>query len=268
MLMISFYADDSKHIRIFFCTCQVTLLRFTLALDVLRHQQVVSVVDDISEVADPVAEDNHPCLFRQLEVEFDMAMAIDEVVDIGMILDIFLRIEHEMLTVFSHVGRLLAVRPLQPRVLGPVQSEPHAPAGMYGRKHPLAHGRMEDAANELKRLTWVAQSVAVGQEEHLSIDLCRFRLLVQDDTTLLLQIIVGPDIVVAGEVMHLDAHVRQFRDFPKESGEAFRHHIFIFIPEVEHVAQQIHCRRLLLDGVEESHESALLHPLVRNGQRP
>ena len=114
MLMISFYADDSKHIRIFFCTCQVTLLRFTLALDVLRHQQVVSVVDDISEVADPVAEDNHPCLFRQLEVEFDMAMAIDEVVDIGMILDIFLRIEHEMLTVFSHVGRLLAVRPLQP----------------------------------------------------------------------------------------------------------------------------------------------------------
>ena len=113
MLMISFYADDSKHIRIFFCTCQVTLLRFTLALDVLRHQQVVSVVDDISEVADPVAEDNHPCLFRQLEVEFDMAMAIDEVVDVGVILDVSLGIEHQMFAVLSHIGLFLVVGPFQ-----------------------------------------------------------------------------------------------------------------------------------------------------------
>ena len=58
------------------------MLWFALALDVLRHQQVVAVVDDIGELANPIAKDDHPSPFRQLEVNLDMAMAIDEVIHV------------------------------------------------------------------------------------------------------------------------------------------------------------------------------------------
>ena len=108
------------------------MLWLALTLNILRHQQMVAVVDDIGELANPVAKDNHPGLFRQLEVYLDMPMAIDKVVDIGVILDVLLCEKHQMFALVTHVGWLLAVGALQPRVLGPVQSEPHAPAGVQG----------------------------------------------------------------------------------------------------------------------------------------
>ena len=42
------------------------LLRAALALDVLRHQQVLAIVDDVGEVGDPVAKDYHTGLLGEL----------------------------------------------------------------------------------------------------------------------------------------------------------------------------------------------------------
>ena len=126
---------------------------------------------------------------------------------------------------------------------------------------------MEDTAYHLERLVGVAQSVAVGQIEDLAIELDGLRLLVQDDATFLCQIVIGPDVVVACEVVHLDAHVCQLGYLSKETGEAFGHHIFIFVPEVKHIAQQIDSCCLLLDRVKEAHQSSLLHASVLNGPR-
>lgn len=68
--------------------------------------------------------------------------------------------------------------------------------------------------------------------------------------------------------MHLYTHVRQLRQFAEETGEPFRYHIFIFVPEVEHVAQQIDSPRFLLDTVEKANQPPFLHTLMRNGKRP
>ena len=95
---------------------------------------MVAIVDDIGEVGDPVAEDDHPRLLCQLQIQLDMPMSVDEIVYIGMILDVFFRIEHEMFALLSHKCRLLAVGSFHARMFGPVQSEPHAPARMHGRK--------------------------------------------------------------------------------------------------------------------------------------
>ena len=67
---------------------------------------------------------------------------------------------------------------------------------------------MEDAPDDFETLIGVAQSVAMSQEEYLTVYLCGQGLLMQDNTTFLLQILVGPDIMIASEVMHLDTHVR------------------------------------------------------------
>ena len=90
----------------------------------------------------------------------------------------------------------------------------------------------------------------------------------QDDATLLLQIVVGPDVVIACEVMHLNTHVGQFRQLAQKAGKALGDDVFVFVPEVEHVAQQIDSGSFLLDAVEKTHQSSFLLSLMRNSQRP
>jgi hypothetical protein len=49
----------------------------------------------------------------QRKVELDVAMAKDEDVYVGVCLQIFLGIEHQMLAILTHIGRLFAVGTLQ-----------------------------------------------------------------------------------------------------------------------------------------------------------
>ena len=84
----------------------------------------------IGELCDPVAEYNHACTLGQLQVEFDMPVAVDEEVDVGMSCNVLLGVEYQMLAVFPHVCGLLGGGMLHAAVLGPCQSEPHCPAGM------------------------------------------------------------------------------------------------------------------------------------------
>ena len=211
-------------------------LQLAFALDVLRHEKMFAIPDDVGEMGDPVAKDNHAGFFRQLEVDLDMAVAIDEIVDVGVILDVLLGEEHEVFAVLTHVRRFLAIGTLQTAVLGPVEAKPHAPAGMEGRESPLTSAVVEDALDELKALIGIAQAITVSEKENLAIEFGGLRLLVEDNTTLLFEILVSPNVVVARKVMHLDAHIGEFGDFSQETGETLGYHIFVFVPEVEHVA--------------------------------
>ena len=134
-------------------------------------------------------------------------------------------------------------------------------------KHELAEAVVEHGTYQFELLVGIAQTVAVGQVEHLAVDFGGDRLLVQYYSALLLQVVVGPDVVVAGEVVHLHTHVGKLRELAQKASVATRHHILVFIPEVEHVAKQVYGAGLLLDRVKEAHEAALLHALVRNGPR-
>lgn len=88
-------------------------LYLALALYILRHEEVVAVPDGIAELGDPVAEDEDTGLVGELEVDVDVTVAVDEVVDVGVILYVALGVEDEKLAVFAHVGWLLAFWPLQ-----------------------------------------------------------------------------------------------------------------------------------------------------------
>ena len=69
-----------------------------------------------------------------------------------MILDVFLREEHEVFTVLTHIGRLLVVGAFQATMLCPIESETHSPIRMQPAKCPLAELVVEDATNELELL--------------------------------------------------------------------------------------------------------------------
>ena len=194
-------------------------------------------------------------------------MTVDEVVDVGMVAHILLGIEHQMLFVLTQIDRLVALLMSLIAMTGPIQSEPHAPAGMHAIEQPLAGGVMEHTAQELEFHVGVTQSVAMGQIEYLIVNLDGGWLTVQNNATFLLQIAIGPQVVVACEEMYLDPHIGQFGDLTQETGESLGHHIAVLIPEVEHIAQQIDGCRLMLDTVEKPDESSFLHTSVLDGER-
>ena len=136
-----------------------------------------------------------------------MAVTVDEIVDVGMVFDVFLGEEHQVLTVLSHIVGFLAVGMLQTAVLRPGEAQPHAPAGVDGIEQFLAGAVVEHPLEELELLVGVAQTVAVGKEEHLAVNLGGDGCAVDNHAAFLLQIAVGPYIMVAGEEMHLHAHV-------------------------------------------------------------
>ena len=124
---------------------------------------------------------------------------------------------------------------------------------------------MEDGAEKLERTVGITHTIAMSQEELMAVNFCSQRFLVQYHATLLLQIIVCPDVVVACKEMDLDTHIRQLRQLPQEARITLGNDIFVFIPEIKHVTQKIDGSSLLLDAVKKTHQSALLHPLMRDG---
>ena len=195
-----------------------------------------------------------------------MAVAIDEEVDVGMRLKVLLRVEYQMLAVLTHVGRLLAVYALQARVLCPTLSELHAPPRVYEVEQALTGAVVEHPPQELELPVGIAETVAVCEVEHVAIDVGGERLPVEDDAAFLLEVAVGPDVVIAREVVHLYAHIGELGNLSEEPSIALRHHVAVFVPEVEHVAEQVDGSGFRLDAVEESHQSALLHALMLYGE--
>ncbi len=77
------------------------------------------------------------------------------------------------------------------------------------------------------------------------------------DTTLTLQIIETPHIVVACEVVHLNTQISQFAYLAKKTREATWHDSAVLEPKVEHVAQQEQSSTIGLDAIEEAAELTL-----------
>ena len=80
-------------------------LYLAFSFNILLHKQVFAVVNHVGEVTDPIAEDDNACLLGELQVNLDVAMTIDEIVYVGVILNVFLSVENQMLFVFTHKDR-------------------------------------------------------------------------------------------------------------------------------------------------------------------
>ena len=100
------------------------------------------------------------------------------------------------------------------------------------------------------------------KEYLVAIKLHKARLAMNYNTTLLFKIVETPLVVIASKEMHLNAHVRQFRELAQEACKTAWHHISVFIPEIEDVAQQIYRCCLVLYAVEKPHQTSLVHPPV------
>ena len=241
-----------------------SLSGFRLPLNILLHKEVLAVKHGIGEEGDPVAQDGHARRAAEHKVEFDVAVPKDEVIDVGVRLQVVLGIDNKVLLILAHVGRFDAVLTLQATVFCPGESEVHAPAGMYGGKEALAEFVVKQAAQPFELPVIVAQPITVSEVKRLAVEFRNKSLTVQNYPTFLLQVIAHPKVVIADEEMHLHAHVGEFGNLAQEARVALRHNKFILVPEVKHISQQIDSTRLMLDAVKEIYESALLSACMGN----
>lgn len=153
----------------------------------IPQEHVFPIEDGIGELADPVAENHQTGMACQFDVELDMAVPEDEVVDVGMVLNIVFGKEHKVFLVITHIVDVVRFLVLDIAVLSPCQSETDAPTGMEGGEQPLAYLVMEDGTDHLERSVGVAHAVTMGKEELLTVDLRGLWLLMQDDPTFLLR---------------------------------------------------------------------------------
>ena len=142
-----------------------------------------------------------------------MAVPENEEVDVGVIFEIGLGKEDEGLFVFALEGRFAAVFALETTVFGPLQAEAHAPARMEGGEETLRHAIVEEGAKEGETATFDTETIAVGEEEYFVGDLDSAGRGVEHHAALFDQIIVHPQVVVAGEIVDLDTEVGEFGEF-------------------------------------------------------
>jgi hypothetical protein len=138
---------------------------------------------------------------------------------------------------------------------------------VYGSKEALTEFVMKQAAQVFELPVVVAQAIAMCKIERLTVKFRYDTFTMQNNATLLFQIIATPDIVIADKEMHFHAQVGQLRNLAQEAGVAFWHYQFELVPKIEHIAQHVHSFSLMLDAVEKVHQTTLLRAGMRNGTR-
>ena len=225
-------------------------LQASVALYIILHKQVLPVEYGISELRNPITQNQDTARTGKHQVQLDVTMAENEIVDFGMGFQVFLGKTDEILLVLAQIRGVAAFHTmLQAAVRRPRQTEIHSPSGMDAGKHALAKAVAEHGTQETELAVGVAQTVAVRQHEHLVAHLHRHRLGVQRHAAFLHQVIAAPDVVVARKEVHLHAPVGQFAELPEKTCVATGHHRLVFIPKIKDVSQQVDRRSLILDTV-------------------
>ena len=89
------------------------MLNLAVSLDIVLHTHHFTIENSVGELPDPVAENHEATRAGEHEVKLYVAMSEEEIIHVRMRLEVVLGIDDEMLLVFAHVRRFLAVLALQ-----------------------------------------------------------------------------------------------------------------------------------------------------------
>ena len=113
------------------------LSKLAFTFYVLFQEHILTIEDGIREFMNPIAYDEDAGGAAQHQVEHNVAMSINEEVDVGMRFQIILGVEHQRFLVLAHIFRLATILALHTAMLRPCQAEIDTPTGMKHRKEEL-----------------------------------------------------------------------------------------------------------------------------------
>src|SRR5687768_10452628 len=91
-----------------------------------------------------------------------------------------------------------------------------------------------------------AKSIAMTNKEMLAIELVFLRVVVHGDVKFLLEVVSHPHVVVTNKKRYRDATVGDFGQPAEQPCVSLRNHRFVFVPEVEDIADNKYMRCIKL----------------------
>ena len=228
------------------------------ALDKFLYTNLAAVILDISEFGNPIAKDDATRSVGELYIGIAMAMTEYKAIDRSMLGKIFASIAHARLILDAAEGNIAIQLVLTHAVRSPTMTKAQRPTGMNKpRKKPLQQGAVENGTKNCK-VRFIGKFIAMGKEELPAVYLGQLRLAMHYHATLLLEVVLAPKVVVAGEEMNLGTIVRELGNLTQETGKALGHHILVLVPKIEHIAKHINSRRIVLYFIKERHKASFV----------
>ena len=170
------------------------------------------------------------------------------------------RLLREYLAGILHLRLLFALESKKRLVVGGATftgKETGYGVGLARMQHTVQHTVGLEAKNALdEQITALVSPDAITVPDNATFAVEVEDLLLEKDlaTKRLGEIILHPHVVIAREIVYLNAIRVKFRQLVKKSEIAFGHHILILKPKVEHVAQKeevLHIIFLLLQQIDK-----------------
>ena len=78
-------------------------LQLCLSFDIILHEKILAIEHSIREIVDPVAQNNGERSGTQHQIEFDVAVSVDKVIDIGRRCQLIFGIKAKMFFILAHI---------------------------------------------------------------------------------------------------------------------------------------------------------------------
>jgi hypothetical protein len=153
-------------------------------------------------------------------------------------------------------------KPVSP---GPAVTKPEGDPRMKHAEQELQHTVVEDTSQETVTCRHRTETVTMTQAETPSADFHKTRLL-KTPHSQLLEITVGPYVVITLEEEDLDTSVHEILQSSKHPDIAFGYHITVLVPEIPHISQKIQSICFLRQITQKFHEPSLTTGRIGNLQ--
>ncbi len=227
-------------------------------VSILLQFELEAVPDGIGVELHPVAENHQASVVGNGFVDHQMQVTEEEETRVRIRQKICFREGFERFDIARLCGReSLGGESALTAAEGPATGKAERPSRVDGGVKDLAQAVTEDTLNKAIFEWLITDFIAVREEETFAEQLRIERLAVYDGSDFLRQVVEHPDVVIADKEMDFDTEVAQLGDLTEKAHVSARHDVFVFVPIVEDIAQEIHGRRIVFNLVEPSDETFL-----------
>lgn len=222
---------------------------------------MVTVKNGVAVILDPVAEVNVPASSGQRPVDGQVPVS-EYTIIVELPLQYFLAIDDEPFVLFPE--ELFVGLPCSGPA-SPAQKvrQTYPPCGVQRAEHPLAEFVPEYFFDEFIAVVTGTQAISVSDKELLSIEFERFWFMVHGDIQFFFKITIHPHVVVPGKKMNGNTCVGKPCELPQQTDVAFRHNCFVFVPEIEDIANNEEYSRFRHDLFQEMDNPVFSFPALR-----
>jgi len=189
------------------------------------------------------------------EVVFYLDVAVAEDINVGFFLGVDAADVLDNVFIVALEGQRLAGVLMTRRA--PLKTYPHRKIRVEKvGVQELRYLVCENPFDEGVTLAAAAETVAVSHIDAFAVDFAKARLAKYFDAKFVFEIMILPNIVIAGEIVNLDARLGEFSQFVEKTIEPFGNHVVPLVPKVENVAQKVQRLRIGFYEIEPTDYAA------------